>query len=126
MSDTTTYPAEKPVEKPIDKVALRERMRLKIDEMFSKDDKADPIVVERINQIINDAVASMPEAPKEPSTEKPEDGMTRRLKERVETLKANSDVKPELAEKLDEIAAAVEAALSEIRADDPAPIKAVA
>jgi hypothetical protein len=115
MTDTTTNP----VEKPVDKVALGERLRLKIDEMFSSDDKADPIVVERLNQIANDAVASMPVAPKEPFAEKPEEGMTRRLKEQIETLKANSDVKPELAEKLDQIVAAVEAAVSEVKAGDP-------
>jgi hypothetical protein len=116
MTDTTTT---KPVEKPVDKAALKQKLSVKINEMFGKDDKADPIVVERVNQIVNDAVSSMPDTPKEPSAEKPKDALIRRLKEQVEAVKAGSDPKSELVKKIDQVVAAVEAAMSESAAAKP-------
>ena len=98
----------------MDKVARLAKLREKISEMFEGDDKADPVVVERVNQIANDAVASMPEAPpKEEPVQDPKDVMLERLKERVEAIKASTDVSDELKAKLDQVASAVEAVLAE-------------
>src|SRR4029077_4276504 len=106
---------DEPVSKPVDKTVLREKMRVKVDEMFNikeGDKETNPIIVERVNQIVNDAIASMPEQPMQVSTEKPEEAMLRKLKEDVERMSAGIQP-PELADKLKEIPSAIEAAIAE-------------
>jgi hypothetical protein len=110
MTDTTTATP------PVDKAVLKEKMRVKVNEMFS-DEKTDPIIVERVNQIVNDAIAGMPEKPAPPATEKPEEAMMRRLKEDVERMTASIQP-PELADKIKGIPSAIEAAI--VEGDTPA------
>lgn len=87
------------------------KLKLKVEEMLNKDDKTDPIVVERVNQIFNDAIAGMPpEKLQEPVKEKPEELLVRRLKEQIEAVKVKSDASSETSKKLKEILALVESA----------------
>ena len=91
----------------MDKAALR----LKIDEILNAkegDKETDPIIAERVNQIANDALASMPEQP-EAVAEDPEEAMVARLKAQVEAITEP----PELVEKLQAVVAAIEAAVAE-------------
>jgi hypothetical protein len=114
---TTTTPATPatPATPPVDKAVLKEKMRVKVDEMFSVkqgDKETDPVIVERVNQIVNDAIAGMPEKPIQLSTEKPEEAMMKKLKKDVERMTASIQP-PELADKIKGIPSAIEAAIAE-------------
>lgn len=90
----------------MDKVALK----AKIDEILNAkegDKETDPFIAERVNQIANDAIASMPEQPEQASD--PEKAMMEKLKAQVETIKEP----PELVEKLQAIVATIETAVTE-------------
>lgn len=90
----------------MDKVALR----TKIDEILNAkegDKETDPFIAERVNQIANDAIASMPEQPEQSSD--PKEAMVEKLKAQVEAIKEP----PELVEKLQAVVAAIEATVTE-------------
>lgn len=87
----------------------RAALRLKIEEILNNDPEINPIIAERVNQIANDAIASMPEQPVEASRGNPKEEMVKRLKARVETITEP----PELVEKLQAVVAEIEAAVAE-------------
>ena len=55
----------------MDRAKLEAKLKEKINELFGSDAEADPVVVERANQIANDAVASMPPEPPKSPEDKP-------------------------------------------------------
>ena len=87
----------------MDKAALR----LKIDEILNNDPEINPVIAERVNQIANDAIASMP--PEQVTVEDPEEAMMEKLKAQVAAITEP----PELVEKLQAVVAAIEAAVAE-------------
>jgi hypothetical protein len=111
MTDTATTTPATPTTPPVDKAVLKEKMQVKVNEMFS-DEKTDPVIVERVNQIVNDAIAGMPEKLIQLSTEKPEEAMMKKLKKDVERMTASIQP-PELADKIKGIPSAIEAAIAE-------------
>jgi hypothetical protein len=74
-------------------------MRAKVNEEFSNEteDFTPPIVVERINQILNDAVAGLPTKKIEPA---PEVDVMERARQQIKDALANMNVSEEVASKV--------------------------
>lgn len=92
----------------------RAEMRTKINEMMDNADPAiDPVIVERINQIVNDAVAGMPPedtAEKTKVKERPAVVMLRKLRTQIDAMIANGTKEEETA-RLNEIYGIIESAV---------------
>jgi hypothetical protein len=95
-----------------EKLTLREKLKLKVDEALNHEgDKLNPYAAERVNQIVNDAVVSMP-PPEETATaaEKPEVALARKVKEQLDAAVAANVIPKELAKKIEGIVTSVETA----------------
>lgn len=108
----------------VTRAAALEKYREEVSEMFrDAEPEVSPVVAERVMQIGNDAIASMPETVPEKQPEDPKEVMLKKLKDEIEKMKANTDVSDDLKAKLDQIPGAVETALEEQApaAQEPAP-----
>lgn len=91
-----------------DNLTLGEKLKLKVNEVLDSEKDLDPIAAERVNQIVNDAVAGMP--PETPAEPKPELAMAARTKAQLEASVAAGTIPKELAAKVEGLLGDVETA----------------
>lgn len=83
------------------------KMQEKMNEAFSKDEKADPIYVERLNQIFHDAIASFPPEPL-PEPEDPTEAILKRMSTELEAIANDPNTPKDMAKDVKMAASAVE------------------
>jgi hypothetical protein len=122
-------PVKPEVVKQPENLTLAQKLKMKVDEVLDGEKDLKPEAAERVNQIVNDAVVSMP--PKiisDTPQEKPEVALAHKLKTQIDAAVANSDITPELAAKLEALFADIEAAFKTekppVPATGPIPVKA--
>jgi hypothetical protein len=99
-----------PVPRPVEdkNLTLAQKLKAKVNEALDSEKDLKPAAAERVNQIVNDAIAGMPLLPTTDAA--PELTMAQKMKTQVDACVANGDISPELAAKLESLAADVEAA----------------
>jgi len=104
---------------PMDeKLSLGEKLKIKVSEALDSEKDLDPIAAERVNQIVNDAVASMPATPVEA---KPELTMAEKAKVQIEAAVAAGTIPKELGSKIEGLLGDVETAYKAEPVPAPAP-----
>jgi hypothetical protein len=91
------------------KLTKEQKLKLKVAEALNDEKDLPPPAAERVNQIVNDAIASMPPSQKILVEEKSGAALARKLKAQLEAAVAGGAIPKELAEKIESIVASVEA-----------------
>lgn len=100
--------ATKKTEPMDENLTLGQKLKIKVNEALDSEKDLDPIAAERVNQIVNDAIAGMP--PETPAEPKPELAMAARTKAQIEAAVAAGTIPKELAAKVEGLLGDIETA----------------